>query len=266
MERTKVTFVQSYLKGMALEWFEPDLLLAEDPALRPLWQDDFKEFILELQTNFGPHDPVGDAEHQLDHLSKKDGQWINKYIVEFNRIASQIRGYGEGALRHHFYNGLPNHIKDEVSRIGKPSTLSDLRHLAQAIDVCYWECKSEVSRQMKPSANPSTSKSTSDKPSTSTSASSYSAAPKDTKKSKGKATNTSGSSGGKPNLTTKLGKDGKLTAVEQKNHFDNKLCMFCGLAGHIAKDCPKSTSWASKGHTAAITLEAKPEVSSETKK
>ena len=29
----KVTFVQSYLKGMALEWFEPDLLLAEDPAL-----------------------------------------------------------------------------------------------------------------------------------------------------------------------------------------------------------------------------------------
>ena len=29
----KVTFVQSYLKGMALEWFKPDLLLAEDPAL-----------------------------------------------------------------------------------------------------------------------------------------------------------------------------------------------------------------------------------------
>ena len=29
----KVTFVQSYLKGMALEWFELDLLLAEDPAL-----------------------------------------------------------------------------------------------------------------------------------------------------------------------------------------------------------------------------------------
>ena len=92
----KVTFVQSYLKGMALEWFEPDLLLTEDPALRPLWQDNFKEFVLELQTNFGPHDPVGDAEYQLDHLSMKDRQWINKYIVEFNRIASQIRGYGEG--------------------------------------------------------------------------------------------------------------------------------------------------------------------------
>ena len=186
--------------------------------------------------------------------------------MEFNRIALQIRGYGEGALWHHFYNGLPDHIKDEVSRIRKPSTLSDLHHLAQAIDAHYWEHKSEVSHQTKPSANPSTSKSTSNKPSTSASASSYSAAPKDTKESKGKAANTSGSSGGKPNLTTKLGKDGKLTAVEQKNRFDNKLCMFCGLAGHIAKDCPKSTSRVSKGRTVVTTLETKPEVSSETKK
>ena len=119
---------------MALEWFEPDLLLAEDPALRPLWQNDFKEFVLELQTNFGPHDPIGDAEHQLDHLSMKDGQQINKYVVELNWIASQIQGYGEGALWHHFYNGLPDRIKDEVSRVGKPSTPSDLHHLAQAID------------------------------------------------------------------------------------------------------------------------------------
>ena len=211
---------------MALEWFEPDPLLAEDPALQPLWQDDFKEFILELQTNFGPHDPIRDAEHQLDHLSMKDRQQINKYIMEFNRIALQIRGYGEGALRHHFYNGLPNRIKDEVSRVGKPSTLSNLCDLVQAIDACYWERKSEVSCQTKPSANPSTSKSAPDKSSTFTSMSSYSATPKDTKESKGKAANTSGSSRGKPDLTTKLGKAGKLTAAERKNHFDNKLCMY----------------------------------------
>ena len=73
----KFTFTQSYLKGMALEWFKLDLLLAEDPALRPLWQDNFKEFVLELQTNFGLHDPIGDAEHQLDHLSMKARQQIN---------------------------------------------------------------------------------------------------------------------------------------------------------------------------------------------
>ena len=118
--RAKVTFVQSYLKVMALEWFEPDLLLMEDSALHPLWMDNFREFILELQTNFGPHDPIRDAKHQLDHLSMKDGQRITKYAVEFNRIASQIRGYGEGALQHHFYNSLPDCIKDEISHGRKP--------------------------------------------------------------------------------------------------------------------------------------------------
>ena len=134
------------------------------------------------------------------------------------------------------------------------------------VDARYWERKSEVSRQTKPSANSSMSKSAPDKSSTSASTSSYSATPKDTKESKGKAANTSGGSGGKPDLTTKLGKDSKLTAAERKNRFDNKLCMFCSLAGHIAKDCLKSTSRASKGRTAAITPETKPEVSSETKK
>ena len=77
---------------MALEWFKPDLLLMKDPALHPLWMDNFKEFILKLQTNFRPHDPVRDAEHWLDHLSMKDSQRITKYVIEFNRIASQIRG------------------------------------------------------------------------------------------------------------------------------------------------------------------------------
>jgi len=59
---------------MALEWFELDLLQMADPMLHSIWMDDFKEFILELQTNFSPHDPVRNVEHQLDHLSMKNGQ------------------------------------------------------------------------------------------------------------------------------------------------------------------------------------------------
>ena len=55
-DRAKVAFAQSYLKGAALAWFEPDLLNSDDPDLRPLWMDDYKEFIVELQTNFGPPD------------------------------------------------------------------------------------------------------------------------------------------------------------------------------------------------------------------
>ena len=59
----KVTFMQSYLKGIALEWFEPDLLFMDDPDLYSFWMKNYKEFVLELQMNFGLHNPVGDAEH-----------------------------------------------------------------------------------------------------------------------------------------------------------------------------------------------------------
>ena len=106
-DHAKVVFTQSYLKGIALEWFELDLLNS-DPVFRPLWMNDHVVFVNDLKANFGLHDPVGDAEHQLDHLSMKDGQHISKYVIKFNCLASQVHGYGPGALCHIFYNGMPD--------------------------------------------------------------------------------------------------------------------------------------------------------------
>jgi len=142
---------------MALEWFEPDLLLSEPSTFRPLWMDSYSEFVLELQTNFGPHDPVGDAEQQLRHLSMQDDERVNKYIVDFNRLASQVRGYGDGALWHLFYLGLPDQIKDEISCAGKPLTLSGMRTKAQSIDSRYWEHRAELHHQTSASTSPSSS-------------------------------------------------------------------------------------------------------------
>ena len=256
----KVTFVQSYLKRIALEWFEPDLLLMDDPNLCPFWMENYKEFILELQMNFGPHNPVRDVEHQLDHLTMKDGQHITKYVVEFNRIATQVWDYEEGALQHHFYNGLPDRIKDEVSHIGKPPTLSKLCSLAQSIDMHYWEHKSEINCQAKPSTTlPSKSDKT---PTTSSMNSGGSKASPDV----GGKTSTTTSSTPKSDLMSKLGSDSKLTSDERKHHFNNKLCMFCGAGGHMVKDCLKSTSRASKSHSVTTTPETKPEDSLESKK
>ncbi|KIK75998.1 hypothetical protein PAXRUDRAFT_18519 [Paxillus rubicundulus Ve08.2h10] len=95
------TFAQSSLKGMALKWFEPNLLHTEDPDLY--------------------------AKHQLDNLSMKDSQRIN--------------------------NGLPDCIKDEIARVGKPAMLTELHILSQGINTHYWEHKSKITRQAKP-ANP----------------------------------------------------------------------------------------------------------------
>ncbi|KAG6327023.1 hypothetical protein ID866_12066 [Astraeus odoratus] len=52
----KVSFALSFLKGIALTWFEPNLLDAT-PGADPAWADDYSEFVIELTTNFGPHNP-----------------------------------------------------------------------------------------------------------------------------------------------------------------------------------------------------------------
>ena len=114
-DRARVMFAQSYLKGMTLEWFEPDLLNSSDPADRPCWMDSWVHFITELQSTFGPHDPIADAEHQLEHLRMKDAHRITRYIVDFNRLASQVQDYGDGALCRLFYSSLPDRLKGEIA-------------------------------------------------------------------------------------------------------------------------------------------------------
>ena len=245
--------------------------------------DHWDYFLYELQTNFSPHDPVADAEAQLERLQMCDGQRITKYIVEWNHLASQVRDWGHGALRRSFYNGLPDRIKDEISRQGKPNSIADLHTLSQKINHRYWERKDEISHASKASGSNSGNQNSSFKLSGSNAnnSSSSSSKPKD-KKSKGSSssTSTSGSSSNRGNnnnnnnnnnnsnnnnkkgnssstpdsISSKLGKDGKLLPEECQRRLKQGLCLFCGLAGHSAKECPKSTSRAAKGQAATATL------------
>ncbi|KAG6327671.1 hypothetical protein ID866_11418 [Astraeus odoratus] len=252
---------------MALKWFKPDLLSSSNPRSCPLWMDDWTEFIIKLQSTFGPHNPVANTENQLDHLQMKENQCINKYVVEFNWLASQVRGYGDGALRHQFYSGLPNHIKDKICRVGKPHNLDDLRYLAQEIDIHYWEHKEEVQHANKSSSTSnfpankpsnSTSNSSKGKPTTSSNTSSSLGNANSLSSNKPKSSNggnkLSNATSSNPDLTGKLGKDGKLTPEEKKQHLDNKLCMFCRDDGHFSNNCPKKAiKGKAKAHTANAT-------------
>jgi len=117
-----ITFVISYLRDVALEWFEPGLLgLTEEP---PTWLEDWDAFVEELQTNFGPYNKSGDVESELVNLRMKDSQCISEYLVWFNSLAVCC-SWGESALKDRFYDGLPSCLKDDVSRgDGKPRTYS----------------------------------------------------------------------------------------------------------------------------------------------
>ena len=164
----------------------------------------------------------------------------------------------DSALRHLFYSGLPDHLKDEIARVGKPLTLHGLRALCQEIDTHYWEHKDEISRMTKTQSTSSPTKSSNSRGNSSNSGQEKSKTrnPSSSANSSdsSKATSNQSSSSSRLDLTNKLGKDGKLTADKCKMHLDNNLCMFCGGTGHFADNCPKKTKKA-KARTAAITAE-----------
>ena len=133
----------SFLKGTALDYFELSLM---DLHTNPAWSDGYDKLISELQTNFGPFDIEADAENELEWLKMRDNQKVAKYIISFQQLSSKVN-WGDAALHHQFYNGLPSHIKDEIARVGKPDNLNRLCTLVQSIDARYWGCHSEISHE-----------------------------------------------------------------------------------------------------------------------
>ncbi|CDO77765.1 hypothetical protein BN946_scf185025.g3 [Trametes cinnabarina] len=137
--KKKVTYAISYLKGMALAWFEPYLLECDSGNL-PEFLYSYVVFQEELRVNFGPYNITGQAEHNLENLRMVDNQRISKYITQFNRLTMQVH-WGRTALHYQFYKGLLARLKDRISEVGKPDSLEELRNLAQFLDHRYWECK-----------------------------------------------------------------------------------------------------------------------------
>ena len=68
----------------------------------------------------------------------KDNQHILKYNIEFTRLATQT-GWDDTVLRHCYYSGLADRIKDIMGQQGKPDTLDKMRILAHSIDARHWE-------------------------------------------------------------------------------------------------------------------------------
>ena len=264
-DEAKATFALSYLRGTALEYFEPKILLERTPE----WLDNWSVFTQTLRTQFGPIDPTADAEDSLDNLRMYDNQHILKYNVNFNRLSIQT-GWTANVLRHCYYSGLAERIKDVMVQQGKPSTLEEMTTLAHAIDARHWERRREKSRQDKAQSksdnkNNSKSENKSDnktRNSGKNNKSNQSDSNTNTNKNNNSNKSTKTADSGK-SVADKLGKDGKLTSEERQRRFDNNLCLYCGGTGHKTSDCKKASSFASKAKARAAQVPEKDKESPE---
>jgi hypothetical protein len=102
--------------------------------------------------------------------------------------------------------------------VGKPNTLDKLWTLAQTIDACYWEHRSKVARETSRGKTQERQNDKGKSPATTT------------QEQKTLSSGTSGPSGSSStttstpkstsDLSSKLGKDGKLTPQEQQHRLD----------------------------------------------
>ena len=103
----------------------------------------YQAFLSELENNFGPHDPIGDAEKSLSKLVMKKTAKIMKYNMDFWELASWV-SWNEAALCDRYYRRLPLRLHTEVLCGGKPQTLAQLRLKAQDADNIHWMQEEEA--------------------------------------------------------------------------------------------------------------------------
>src|SRR6266481_9955229 len=123
----------------------------------------------------------------------------------------------------------------------KPTSLPAFCKLVQSINSQYWEWKAEVACETHQPMGKHNSR-TDPKPDQWTG--------KTTKPQSKACGNPTEALKMGPDLTRKLGKDGKLTPAERQRCMENNLCLFCGKTGHLAKDCSKVPSAAKARATA----------------
>ena len=271
-EMDKVVWMHSYLKGAAHQHFAEQLSNAQMAGLPPpAWYRSTQLFLDELTAVFGSLDPVADAIASLEALCMHHGNKVHQYNLDFNCHAAKTL-WDQNALRHRYYSGLPDRIKDELSRCGKIFSLQSLQTVAWQIDSRYWEREAEKKREHPPKPADSMPNSAPQPVLSSASNSASSSGSSEARKAKGKLesnfrSSTSSHSGSVssplsfPSVSSSgpaqkpwakdLGPNGKLLPAIREERMKKGLCLVCGQFGHWADACPKASS-SSKARAASI--------------
>ncbi|MBW0467526.1 hypothetical protein O181_007241 [Austropuccinia psidii MF-1] len=113
-DRKKVLYATSFLIGWAAKYVEPylsNLTNQDSNYLLNSWS----LFESQLFTLFGDPNEVRKSEAELYSLRMKEGGHVSLYIADFKSLVLRIGDWVKRALIHHFRNGLPSRILDQLA-------------------------------------------------------------------------------------------------------------------------------------------------------
>ena len=234
-DEARIYYAISFLKGSALDFFEPAVLDKTETYNFLLSWPTFKN---KLVDNFGSSYPEDEAKNSLEALHFEDEGKATKFFVQFAEYKSRTR-WNDRAYYRKAYKALPTRLKDKVNDMyPKPTTFSDLRAVVLQIDHHYWEYKHEKKMDKSSAQAP--------KAETSNNNNSNSSSGKKSKSGKGNHNSSTGK--GKSNqsstpsdnpIVKNLGSNSKLLPEERQRCIDKGLCLVCSEKGHVANACPK---------------------------
>ena len=202
--KSKIAFVTNLLKNEAYQWVLPHLDLPA--AQQPAWISSWLLFKEEFKKVFGDSDIIETSRQKLKSL--KQTKSATTYATEFTRHSAYLH-WGDEALRHTYFDGLKEDVKDKLLTPNEFNTIVDLIDASIKWDnLLFQRRRTHTFPTSRPSTRPSHSTPTS---------STFTPVPME--------------------VDAVRPRFGPLTLEERKYRSENKLCMYCGKSGHIARDC-----------------------------
>ena len=207
----KIYFIGSLLAGKALSWFNP---LMEKPDLYSGQLETYQTLRAFFRASFSEIDPAIQASHKIRKLVQ-GSQSASAYAADFRLLASDL-DWNSNALISQYRYGLSNKIKNMLIYSEEPATLDDIVNLSIRCDNRLAELREEYrGPEYRQPVAPYAPRPAPTPPAPVNPPSSSDAMEVDT-----------------------IRRRGPLTPEERTHRFQNGLCLVCGSADHLRKDCP----------------------------